>query len=109
VSEKMIFIQVDLAGTVEGFQRILNQTISQKDVVGILIFGCDANEFKPETVNTILKNVSIPVFGGIFPEIIHRSQDIALIAFQFTVCPTLLHRISGRQQHKRNSKKTKPG
>jgi hypothetical protein len=41
----MLDIQVDPRGTVEGFQRILQQTISQKDVEGVLIFACDANDF----------------------------------------------------------------
>jgi hypothetical protein len=72
----MLVIQVDPAGTVEGFQRILQQTISQKDVVGVLVFACDANDFKPETVNTILKNVPIPIFGGVFPEIIHSRNKL---------------------------------
>ncbi len=72
----MFVINVDPAGTVEGFQRILNQTISQKDVVGVLVFACDANDFKPETVDTILKNVPIPIFGGVFPEIIHGRNKL---------------------------------
>lgn len=72
----MLTIHIDPAGTVEGFQRILKQTISQKDVVGVLVFACDANDFKPETVNTILKNVPIPIFGGVFPELIHGRNKL---------------------------------
>ena len=72
----MLTIHVDPAGTVEGFQRILQQTISQKGVEGVLILACDANDFKPETVNTILKNVSMPIFGGVFPEIIHGRNKL---------------------------------
>jgi hypothetical protein len=72
----MFPIQIDLAGTVEGFQQILQQTISQKDVAGVLVLACDANDFKPEAVNTILKNIPIPIFGGVFPEIIHGRNKL---------------------------------
>ncbi len=72
----MLTIQVDPAGTVEGFQSILKQTISQKDVAGILILACDANDFIPETVDTILKDIPVPIFGGVFPELIHGRKKL---------------------------------
>jgi hypothetical protein len=72
----MLVIQVDTAGTIEGFQKILRQTISQKDVAGLLIFACDANDFKPETIDPILKDIPLPVLGGIFPEIIHGRSKL---------------------------------
>ena len=67
----MLDIQVDPSGTIEGFQRILQHTISQKKVEGVLIFACDANGFTPESVNSILKSIPVPIFGGVFPELIH--------------------------------------
>jgi hypothetical protein len=71
----MFVILVDHAGTVEGFYSVLKQATSQKKVVGVLIFACDANDFKP-AVNPILKNVPVPIFGGIFPEIIHGCNKL---------------------------------
>jgi hypothetical protein len=87
----MLVIHVDSTGTVEGFQRILEQTISQKDVVGVLIFACDANDFKPETVDSILKNMPIPVFGGVFPELIHGRNKLTrgTIAVGLSMCPNV--------------------
>ncbi len=83
--------QVDYTGTIEGLQKILNQKTSQKNVAGVLIFACDANDFKPETVNTILKNIPIPVFGGIFPELIYGRNKLTkgTIIVDLSACPNV--------------------
>ena len=69
-------ILFDETGTVEGLEKVLNQATAEK-IEGLMIFSCDANEFSPEKIDKILKNISVPVFGGIFPEIIFENRKYA--------------------------------
>lgn len=47
----------------------------------VMIFSCDANEYDQEQVDSTLINLTIPVFGGIFPSIIYENKkyDIGTI------------------------------
>jgi len=69
-------VNVDKTGTVEGLQKVIQETTAYESVQSLLIMACDANEFTPETVDEILAGVSVPVIGGIFPEIIHGREKL---------------------------------
>ncbi len=71
-----MIINIDKAGTVEGFKRILDEAAKNDSVKGLLVLSCDANGFTPDTVDEILKGVSVPLFGGIFPAIIHGNERL---------------------------------
>ncbi|MCP4750721.1 MAG: histidine kinase [Proteobacteria bacterium] len=43
---------------------------------GLLILACDENRFTPDAVDGVLKKVSVPLFGGVFPAIIHGSEKL---------------------------------
>ncbi len=66
-----MIIHVDKTGTIEGFQSILDKTTCNENVNGLLILACDENGFTPDAIDEVLKSVSVPLFGGIFPGIIH--------------------------------------
>lgn len=68
-------IILDEIGSLENFQSILNQALAVEQAEGILILACDANGFSPEVIDPILQKASLPVFGGIFPEIIHANKN----------------------------------
>ncbi|MFK7924499.1 MAG: FIST signal transduction protein [Bacteroidia bacterium] len=67
-------IILDETGTIENFQLALNRALAVEQAEGILVLACDANGFSPETIDPILQASSLPVFGGIFPEIIHANE-----------------------------------
>ncbi len=71
-----MIIQVDETGTVKGFLSLLENMTADENIHGLIILACDDNGFTPATVDKVLKSVSIPVFGGIFPAIIHGSQKM---------------------------------
>ena len=41
-----------------------------------MLLACDGNEYSPENVDPILKNCPVPIFGGIFPEIILDNRNL---------------------------------
>ncbi|MCP4752500.1 MAG: histidine kinase [Proteobacteria bacterium] len=69
-------IKVDKGGSVAGFRRIMRDLLASAEVRGVLVLACDANNFSPGQVDEILKKVPVPLFGGIFPEIIHRKEKL---------------------------------
>ncbi len=69
-----MIIQVDKTGTLQEFKSILDKTIQNENVEGLLILTCDENGFEPDNIDEILQNVPIPLFGGIFPAIVHNSE-----------------------------------
>lgn len=60
-------------GSLNELRSGLKQIESQPNVNSILILACDKNGFTPETCNTIFKQIQKPLFGGIFPGIIHEN------------------------------------
>jgi hypothetical protein len=54
--------------------QALNQALTELDrdpaVKSILILACDANGYTQEGLNPILKSLSKPCFGGIFPQVL---------------------------------------
>jgi hypothetical protein len=73
---KMI-IRVDETGSAEGFHAILDELAENGEVKGLLILACDENGFTPDSVDPILLGTSLPLFGGIFPQILHRKRNLS--------------------------------
>ncbi len=69
-------ICVDNTGTVSGLKTCIAEVLQTPDIKGLIIFACDANRFTPSGIDPILKEISVPVFGGIFPEIIHQDNKL---------------------------------
>lgn len=72
-----MIIELDRTGTVDALRQLIERTASRSGVESLLILAADANGFTPEQVDPILTAVPIPLFGGIFPEIIHGREHIA--------------------------------
>jgi hypothetical protein len=70
-------IELERTGTVTGFKRLLDEMFIDPNIRGIFILACDANNFSPETTDAVLQEISIPVFGGIFPEIIYGQEKLS--------------------------------
>lgn len=56
----------------EGLKHIENQT----NVESILVLACDENGFTPETCDSVFRQIQKPLFGGIFPGIIHENTKL---------------------------------
>lgn len=73
---KMI-IRVDETGSAAGFRAILEELAEDGNIKGLLILACDENGFTPDSVDSILRGTSLPLFGGIFPQILHRKGNLS--------------------------------
>ena len=70
-------IEVDKTGSLIVFNQLLQKVAFDENVKSILILACDENSFTPEMVDDTLMNTSKPLFGGIFPEIIHGKEKLS--------------------------------
>jgi len=64
-------IRFDPAGSPENLHEMILSVSSLPGVSGLMILACDANGFTPPSIDPILSRAPIPVFGGVFPDIIH--------------------------------------
>ncbi len=67
-----MMISVCEQGRVDSLQDMLRTTAAMEGIQALMILACDANGFTPETVDPLLQACPLPVFGGIFPQIIAR-------------------------------------
>ena len=65
----------DQTGTVEHLRKMVAEFERHEEFGSILIFACDANGFMPDTIDPILKEAGLIVFGGIFPQIIYEGSN----------------------------------
>lgn len=71
-----MIIHLDRTGSAEGFDSAIQQITANNDIKGLFILACDDNGFTPELVDGMLRRVKVPVFGGIFPAIIHGQEKL---------------------------------
>ena len=69
-------IELERTGTVTGFKHLLDEILSDPNIQGMFILACDANNFSPENIDAVLREIPVPVFGGIFPEIIYGQEKL---------------------------------
>lgn len=69
-------IVVDKSGTVGEFNNAVANVLKSESVKGLLILACDNNGFTPTNIDLHLKNINIPIFGGIFPQIISGNEKL---------------------------------
>jgi len=69
-------IQLDKTGTTEALQNLLTSAEADANVQAILILACDANEFSKKYIDPILTKIKKPIFGGVFPEIMHQAEKL---------------------------------
>ncbi|MEQ1916971.1 MAG: FIST N-terminal domain-containing protein [Gallionella sp.] len=58
-------------GSPQALARVLAQFEIDVEVEGILILACDENGYTPANVDAILRATHKPLFGGVFPQIVH--------------------------------------
>ena len=85
-------IQLDKNGSLPKLEKMLLEAEADDSVQAIMILACEANNFTPENSDTIFKNVSKPLFGGIFPQILHNTENL----HQGTIVAGFTHKINPR-------------
>lgn len=66
---------VDTSGSCEGLFALLGRAL-EYGAKSLLVLAADANNFTPVQLDARLQALPIPVFGGIFPEIIADGQHL---------------------------------
>lgn len=72
-----MIIRTESQGTLANFTRILTECSQHDEVESLLILSCDENNFTPGEINPILQSIHLPIFGGVFPEIISENQKLS--------------------------------
>lgn len=72
-----MFVTLDKTGSLERLAQLLEIVQQHPGVTSILVLAADANEFVPATLDPVLRQVNVPVAGGIFPAIVHQGQHYA--------------------------------
>jgi hypothetical protein len=70
----MKLIWVDDASP-QAFAAAVQQATQQPQVRAICVLAADANGWTPEALDPILQGATVPVVGGIFPQIIYGQQN----------------------------------
>ena len=85
-------IHVDESGTGSGLHSLLAIMDENAGVQGILGLACDANGWTPEQIDPLLQSTAKPIFGGVFPQIIHgdRTLEKGTLVIGLPVAPQLL-------------------
>ncbi len=71
-----MIIRLDPTGTVKQFQAIVEEMSQNDDIKSLMVLACDENGFSPGNIDDVLKTIKVPVFGGIFPGIIHGTEKM---------------------------------
>ncbi len=66
----------DKTGTVDEFNKAVVDVLKNEAVKGLLILACDSNEFTSANIDKHLRNINVPIFGGIFPQIISGNEKL---------------------------------
>jgi len=61
---------IDKDGTPNTLKEALDAALETGRARSILILSCDGNDFTPEKLDPILKEIPVPIFGGTFPAIL---------------------------------------
>lgn len=89
--------------TIDGFKNIIQQTISNDNVRSIMILSADGNDFTKESIDDILKDIKIPVFGGIFPQIIYKREHFEIgniiLGLDIDANVQIIKELSNKQEH----------
>ncbi len=71
-----MIIKLDQSGSAKGFRNLLEDIQENDHIKSCLILAADENGFTPKNIDSVLTKAKIPVFGGIFPEIIFKNEKL---------------------------------
>ncbi|MEZ5069499.1 MAG: FIST N-terminal domain-containing protein [Bacteroidales bacterium] len=91
-------IQLIDTGGPTALARALEQLEQEEGMQTILVLACDGDGYEPGNLDPILTNRKIPVYGGVFPALIHQDKKletgIILVGLEFAPAPVLIEELS---------------
>lgn len=69
-------IFVDESGTIDGFKAVIQEAMESGEARSLMVLSCDGNCFIPDELSPILKEIPVPVFGGVFPIVLHETRQL---------------------------------
>ena len=70
-----MILKIDKTGSVKGFQGAVESAIAA-GAKTLLILACDSNGYAPSSIDRFLKDIPVPLCGGIFPAIITGAKAL---------------------------------
>jgi len=71
-----MMIKVSRSNRIEDFNGLITDVLQHKEINGLIIFTCDKNDYDSDRLNDLLKNIPVPIFGGIFPGIVYEKERL---------------------------------
>lgn len=62
--------------TSESLGELIKQVVADPEARSLLVLACDADNLQAEVLDPILQGCAKPVFGGIFPQILHGRKKM---------------------------------
>lgn len=69
-----MLILTDKSGSISWLQKSLNTLDEDESITGMLVLGCDENNWDSQSLDPVLHSLNKSIFGGIFPGIIIGQQ-----------------------------------
>jgi hypothetical protein len=69
-----MIIKHETTGSIDALKTLVSQVSAIEGINGLLILSCDENHFMADHVDPILTQSRLPLFGGIFPAIVHGKK-----------------------------------
>lgn len=69
-------VLVDRGGDISALAELMTAMAERQDVTTLLVLAADENAWTPEMLDPCLRGVSKPVFGGIFPQLLHAGERL---------------------------------
>ncbi|TVQ37799.1 MAG: histidine kinase [Wenzhouxiangella sp.] len=59
----------------ESLKQLVDQALAE-DAQALMLLACDANGCSPDSFDPWLRSLPVPVFGGVFPQLIHAGRNV---------------------------------
>ncbi len=70
-----MILKIDKTGSIEGLKSVVEKVL-EAGAKTILILACDSNGYAPANIDRLLKDIPVPLCGGIFPAIVAGAKAL---------------------------------
>lgn len=99
-----MILKWNITDSIGRFQELIREVASVAGVNSLMVLSCDENGYKPETIDAVIQEVTLPLSGGIFPSLIADNRLLTtgniVIGLSEATCPVLIEDLSnGRKDY----------
>lgn len=69
-------VYTDTEGTIKGLGALVRQALEEGRAKSLLILSCDGNALTPDDLDPLLRDIPVPVLGGLFPVILSGTRQL---------------------------------